>query len=690
MASSAAAPPLPQQDAGRALSPGQAAWLALLPCALLTVALVALLGPPLGRTFLGPGSETFWAGTLPDPEPAEHGRYLLSLLGPALLAAAVLASVRWAPRASAAVVGRWALAAQLLLVAFAVLCFAAQYDLLLSAWRPQWEFHARYFTPPTLLAALALPALLPIAMRRPAAHARVARLVRETRARRIGADAVAVLFAAVWLSSAISTDGSVALTARAVVANLPWSMAEPFAILDGRTPLVDFHAQYGQLVPYLAAGAMAVFGASIGTFTVTMALGSGLALLALYAVLRRIVRSSPLALLLWTPVAASGFFMQIGPLENRYGPASLFSLWPIRYGGPYLIAWLLARHLDRARGGRDPHAWPLFLLGGIVLVNNPEFGAGALAALVAALLLARPPHTRAGAGRLLAEATAGLLGALALVALLTLARSGSLPDFGSAFEFSKLYGIDGWALVPLPNIGIYLVVYVTFAAAIAVAAVRVARREADVVLTGMLAWSGTFGLIAGGYFAGRSHPHVLIDLFSPWGLALALLTIVAVRSLSARGWRRPALPELAVLFGFGLLACSLAQTPTPWSQIDRIRDRAPVSILKQAQATAFVAERTSPGERIEILIPLGHRIAYDIGRVNVGPYASIQAMPTVQQLGRALAALRREGGSKLFVSSAFTPDQVRQAIERAGFVERGSIVEGASTISLLEDGGGSG
>jgi hypothetical protein len=61
-------------------------------------------------------------------------------------------------------------------------------------------------------------------------------------------------------------------------------------------------------------------------------------------------------------------------------------------------------------------------------------------------------------------------------------------------------------------------------------------------------------------------------------------------------------------------------------------------------------------------------------------------MPTVQQLARALAALRREGGDKLFVSSAFTSDQIRQAIERAGYAERGSVVEGASTISLLEDG----
>jgi hypothetical protein len=240
-------------------------------------------------------------------------------------------------------------------------------------------------------------------------------------------------------------------------------------------------------------------------------------------------------------------------------------------------------------------------------------------------------------------------------------------------------------MAPLPHVGIYLALYVTFAAAIAVAAVRLARRDLDAALTGALAWSGSFGLLAGAYFAGRSHPEVLIDLFSSWALALALLTIVALRGLAARGWRRPALPELAILFGLGLMLCSLAQTPTPWSQIARIRDREAGSILKQTATTAFVAERTRPGEPIEILIPLGHRIAYDAGRVNVLPYTSVQSMPTTQQLDAAIAVLRREGGEKLYLSSAFISPEVLDAIHRAGFAETGRIPEGSSIVSELVD-----
>jgi hypothetical protein len=658
-------------DAGRAtstvraaLSPEQLAWLALPVCALLTVLVVALLGPPLGDAFLGPGPERFWPRTGPVPEPQEHGRYLLSLLGPVALAGAILLGSRRAIRLDERFARGLELTVQLLLVGFLALCVLAQYDVLTTAYRPGYETHVRYFTPATLAVAIAFAALLPLLLQRQAVAARLAAILRETPVSRAVALAIAVLLTAAWLLTAVDADGSLANTASGVAGHILWSLDEPFAILNGRTPLVDFHSQYGQVVPYVAAAAMAAFGTSIGVFSVTMVLGSGLALLALYAVLRRIVRSSVLALALYAPLLATGFFMKIGPLDDRYGPANLYSLWPIRYGGPFALLWLLARHVDGAAPRRP---WVLFLAGGLVLANNPEFGAGAVAALAVALVAVRPARSRADVWRLGVEAAGGLAAALLALVLLTLVHSGSLPHLGWALEFSRLYGVGGWALLPMPRVGIYLGVYVTFAAAIALAAVRVVRGAQDAVLTAALAFSGIFGLCAGAYFAGRSHPQVLIDLFSPWALALVLLTIATGRALAARSWRRPAPAQLAVLFGFALMVCSLAQTPTPWSQLDRIRDRSDIPIFKQQAATAFVREHTRPGERVSILAALGHRIAYDTGRVNVSPYASIESMPTEQQLARAFDVLRREGGTKLFISSTFTFEEELTAIAQAGF-----------------------
>ncbi len=667
--------------AAHALDGAQVAWLAALPCALATVLVVALLGAPVGDAFFEPGSETFWPRVPVHLEPVEHARYVLALLGPAALAAAILVGSRWSARVSEAAIRTAVLGAQLVLLLFVALCLLAQHDVVLGTTRPAWQ-RADYFTVATLVVAALAAGLVPLLMRRREVAARVAALARETPVRRAVALAVAVLFTAVWLLTAITTDGSIATTNLDVGIHVLWSLAEPFAILNGRTPLVDFHAQYGQLVPYLAAATMALFGASIGVFSITMAIGSGLTLLAVYALLRRVARSSVLALALYAPLVATGFFMKEGPLEDRFGPANLFPLWPIRYGGPYLLVWLLARHVDGAAPRRP---WVLFLAAGLVLLNNPDFGLPALAALAVALAVARPPRSRRALGRLLGEAAGGLLAAVALVALLTLVRSGSLPQLGWALEFSKLYGVDGWAMLPLPRLGLYLVLYATFAAAVAAAAVRLAQRQPDVMLTAALAWSGTFGLLTGAYFAGRSHPEVLIDLFSPWALTLVLLALLVGRALAARDWRRPQPAELAVLFGLGIAVCSLAQTPTPWSQLERIGERAPEAVFKQREAAAFVAQRTRPHEPVAILIPLGHRIAYDAGRVNVSPYASSESMPTRQQLERTIAQLRQAGGDKLFLSTYFTVGEAVAAMQQAGFAVADRADLGGTTLVELVD-----
>jgi len=674
-----------------ALGTAEVAWLALVPCALLTAAVVALLGPPLGRTFLAPGSDVFWP-TLASkvrPEPAEHGRYLLSLLGPVLVAGAALASARRPPQLEAALARRAVMAAQLLLIGFVALCFLAQYDVVLSAFRPVWRAtHVRYFTLPTLAFALAAPPLaLALLRRRTDVAARVRVLARETRVRRTGALLVAILLTALWLLTAVDTDGSIDLTASAVLIHLPWSLSEPFAILNGRTPLVDFHAQYGQLWPYVAAATMKLFGASIGVYDVCAATCSGLALLAVYATLRRVVRSSAAALALYLPFMATGFFMKVGPPDNRYGPANLPSLWPVRYGGSYLLLWLLVRHVT---GAAPRRAWLLFGAAGLVLINNPEFGTGAVAAAAVALVAAHPPRSRAAAVRLLAEAVGGLAGAVVLVAVGTLLRSGSLPHFGWALKFSRLYGVSGWEMLPLPRIGIYFVVYVTFAAAVVVAIVRALRREADVALTAALMWSGAFGLLAGAYFAGRSHPQVLIDLFSSWALSVVLLTIVAVRALAARDWRAPSPAELAVLFGLGLTICSLAQLPTPWGQVARLR-RTTAPIYERREVARFVAEQTRRGEKVVLLMPLGHRIAYEIHRVDVSPYASMQEIATVQQLRATVAALRREGGRKLFITTEVTFPEQLAFLREAGFQAqvRAPDAEGGQVAELVDSGPGS-
>jgi hypothetical protein len=659
----------PARAGVRTLAPEELAWIAAAPVALLTIAAIVVLGPVFGHALLRPGNEGFWPTIGANPQPLEHGRYLVGLAGPPLLAALVLVvaarpALRERIALPAGTIRALVTASQVLLVAFVALCFAAQNNVVFSADFVFWP-HRAYFTLPTLLVALALPALALEAMRHRGVASRAADLLRETRGRRLACLALAALYTAIWMLTAVDLDSSIGNTIEAVTGHILWTMAEPFAVLDGRTPLVNYHAQYGQLWAYLAAAPMALLGATIGTYTIALATCSGLVMLAIYGIFRRLVRSSLAALLIYLPFVATAFFMIVGPLSNRYGPANIFILWPIRSAGPYLLAWLVARHVD---GVRPRQAWAIFALAGLVVVNNTDFGASAVVATLVALACAAPPRTWAAATRLAGQALAGVLGGIALFALFTLARAGQLPDFGLLFEFSRLYGIGGWEQLPMPELGIYLVVFGTFAACLVLAAVRVARGDAgEPLLTAMLGWVGAFGLLASLYFAGRAHPMGLFDFFAPWAFALVLLGIVVVRALAERDWRRPRPVELAVLFGLGLVVCSLPQVPAPWSQVDRIADRTPTPVFKQLEAEQLVRDTTRRGQKVLILTTLSHRIAYDLGLKNVSPYSSIESIATARQLQRTVAVARREGVRAAYLSLRFTRPEELQLLQQLGY-----------------------
>jgi hypothetical protein len=654
--------------ARRALEPADVAWIVGVPLAFAGIALAVRVGRPLGDALLGPGSEAFWPSVRRQPEPAEHGQYLAELLVAPAIVAAVIPSVRGRVRLRADVIAVLRAMAQSAVTAVLVVALLAQEHVLWPAYNKRVnEF--RIFKPLTLAVAAVLALGLLALLRRDGAVASILRLVRERRTMRIVGLAAAVVLTAVWLSTAVNLDSTVATAASNQL--IPWDTNEAYAVLDGRTPLVDFHAQYGQLWPYVAAGVLALAGSSLGVLTTLMVTVSGLAALGIYAIFRRIVRSSLLALAIYLPFMATSFFMTFGSLEHRLSSAGILSLWPLRYGGAYLLAWLTARHLDRST---PRHATALLLVGGLVALNNLEFGVPALVATIVALACAQPPRSWRDGARLLGSVGAGLLGALLLICAIALVRAGALPRFSLLFEFPQLYGRGGWVLVPMPSIGLHIAVYVTFVGAVVAAATRAVGREEDRVLTGMLAWSGAFGLLAGIYYVGTSGYVNLVALFSAWTFALGLLVIVVVRDLAARR-RRPTLPVLAVLFGFGLTVCSVAQMPLPWTQVARLREHAPPMLYDQPAVRRFVTRVTAGERKVALLLPLGHRIAYEIGRTNVSPYSGAESIATAQQLDTVLAALRREHVNEVVVgigdvSPGDVQPDVLAAFQYAGFTVR--------------------
>ncbi|HEU4700987.1 MAG TPA: hypothetical protein VFS37_00780 [Conexibacter sp.] len=643
---------------------GTAAWIWALPCAAVTAALVAWLAPPLSEA-LYPGTPLPVLPTVEaNPEPVEQTRYLLSLLGPVLLAAALVLAVPRLPVSRRA--GRaLALAAQLLGLAVVVACVARQFG---EEWRIE------FFTVGQLVGAGALTVALVLAARR----GWLSGWRRTPRWLTVAAPALAFVLTGIWFLSYLQTAETICTYGDCY--NTAFMADETFAVLNGLTPLVDHTAAYGSLWPFLFAPIMALAGKTLFVWTVLMWALTVAMLLALFGVLRRVTHSSLGALALFLPVMV---FTWYAASRDLRAPIEIYQQVPLRTAGPFLLAYLVARHVER--GARRSAVWPLGLAAGLVALNNADFGLAALGATVAALLWSDPPRTRAALGRLAGHFALGLLGAYALVALVTLIRAGALPDPARAVEFARIYtraGVGVWPLLRL--LGLPLAIYLTYAAAIGVATVRARHGAENRTLTGMLAWSGIFGLGSGAYYMGASTILAIATLFPAWGLCLALLTVVAVRQLAAQRERLPGLPALAALFGFALIATFLVMPPVrlmPWSQVERIEsepiyappDAEPMERPADPAFRTFVASTPEANGRFTIregapvafFTATGHLLADAYGIRDVVPYTG-RSVFTEQQLDDALAALRAAGGSTVLVPTLILP-RIAALLAERGF-----------------------
>jgi hypothetical protein len=633
----------------RALDPGEVAWLLVLPAAALAIGVALVLAHPLGRLLFTGAHYEYWptaAQSQLQPKPTQLARFVLAVAAMLAFAATVLAVARRRPSARDAFARAAVPAVQLACVALLVVFWIRQRDVHVGG------LPARaYFTTPTIAVAvlLALAGAAALVRLRGPAWLAPERL---GSAAGVACTVAALTLTAVWLLPSIFTDRDVVLASAKVTHHLEFAFDESMSVLDHRSPLVDM-AVYGALVPYVVALPLSALGATLTAFTGLMTLGTLAALLAICAVLRRVTRNPLAALALYAPFVATSLFVVEGGDVERFDYGNYYMMFPIRYAGPYLLAWLTARQLD---GDRPRRPELLFAAAGLVALNNTDFGLPALGATLVALLCARPPRRAGDVAALARQLALGLAAALAAVSVLTLLRAGTLPHLGLLLRYARLFGVAGFGNLPTPLLGFHLVVVATFLAALTTAVVRVARGDAETTLTGMLAWTGVFGIGATAYYVYRSAPDSLISLFSIWALALALLGVAVVRSARARVPRRVTVGDVAVLLGLGLAACSLAQVPGPAEQLQRIARRDPAQTMVMPEARAFVASRTRPGERVAILTSLGHRLAYETGTVNVSAYTGMWQMPTVEQLRETARTLRREGGDKLFLGQYWWPE----------------------------------
>jgi hypothetical protein len=79
------------------------------------------------------------------------------------------------------------------------------------------------------------------------------------------------------------------------------------------------------------------------------------------------------------------------------------------------------------------------------------------------------------------------------------------------------------------------------------------------------------------------------------------------------------------------------------------------------------AGATRAGEPVVILAPMGHRVAHELGLVNVAPYVSMLSMPAERQLQETVDALRDAGGRTIFLFLGQVLPEQLDALAAEGF-----------------------
>jgi hypothetical protein len=641
---------------------GQVVWLLAVPAAVLTFVLILVLAPPLGRFLFPIQTADFWPSALAavKPKPTEEARYLLALVGAIMVPLSLLwlSHRGWLDRVR---VPRWS--AAVVQVAFVV---ALGFAVFIQKRVAITALGTGYFTSPTVIVSCLLAAALITILHVPRLRDRAdATLHWRPRVARGPAAVIATLMVVIWLLPAIQFDHTVASSPVPTWFDLVFTYDEGMSVLNGHTPLVNFVTQYGALWPYVAALPMHFFNGSLGSYTISMTVISAFCMLAVYAVLRRVTRTDIGALVLFLPFVATSAYIMVGTPVVRYSFVDYFGAFPLRYAGPYFTAWLLARHLS---GERPRHVFWIFVVAGLSILNNGDFGVPSLGAVIVALALtARWPVPRRVCLRRLGEGLAGLVVAYGLVGIVTVARTGDLPHLSYVFEVAHVFVLAGYQMLPMQWYGFWVAIYLTFCCALIVATMMAIRRTEDRVTAGLLGWAAIFGLGAGSYYAGRSHPQVLVASFSIWSLTIALLLVATVRAVKA-GQLRLGLPQLALCVGFGLTACSMAQFPAPWQSITRLQTRAPTELFDPAAAVAFIKAHVTPGTPVALLTDEGQRMSRDAHVDDVSPFTGLPSMPTKHQFNQTLSALRAAGGDEIVVheNGELWPEII-PAMERRGF-----------------------
>jgi hypothetical protein len=658
-------------------------WAMVLPIACVSYPLVNWLArlvarPPLNRAQI----QQAFLGTWSDacvPEPLELPTYALAVLLPAILMfIGVLLLRRLRLFRGAETQSLWvsaaAFASQLLLVVYAGYAWVYESE-------HGWKTQLFNFPLAQVVLGLCVAACLGFSWLRPSHKKTLVWFVSSARSTWL-----AWLLAAGWaianLLCCVFTDDNFFMASR-VVGHTSFQMGEFAAVINGLFPLVDFHPQYQNVLSYVLRPLFFFVRFNLTSFTLTMGALSLIGFLLVYRVLSRVTGSCWLGLALFIPWVAVSLANLEGPGLPPANSFNYYAVGPIRYFGLFLMAYLSMWYLSLPQSRRLITG---SLVAGLVALNNLDFGFAAAVGFLACVTMFPPPDDRVDRVMRTLRATAVSVGCAGTSILgywfAVRIVSGRWPNPRWLTEYQLIFARMGFNLQKLPDSGLYWLLYFTFMVAF-LYAIFSAFCEGDRTVhlrhrlsTGMLAYGSIAGFGAFTYYIGRSHPSVIVNIYSAWAFVVALLThriLIDMRearlSTTADGgnsiW---AIPTVAVLALCSALLPLSLEFPKVGDEMKRLSYRAGAHAdQRPARLASLIRKYVRKSEPTVIIYPDAHWLAIRASVQNVFPYAHPLSLLVKAQLEPLFLSLERLRPGHEYVFGDLIPD-ITDRLRRLGFV----------------------
>lgn len=419
----------------------------------------------------------------------------------------------------------------------------------------------------------------------------------------------------------------------------------------GREILHDINYQYG-LFPHLIEPLFRIFGLSVLSFSLAMALLNLAAFLLLWPVLRVLVSRVLLAGLTLVAIVYVSYF------DSRQSLDLYYQYHPVRFIFPALSLFLASRYYFRG-GWRSYYA--SFVVGSLAILWNSDTGIVVLLSWLMTLVLQEVVMRRPWrAARHLLTGSGIFAATVAAYSLAMVVRYGHAPDYLSAVFYQKFYYFSGFGMLPMPVVHPWNIVALVYAAGLLFAAMHLAERRSDprglFVFHLSVLGAGVFS-----YFQGRSVNSTLAFASYP---AIILAAFFADRLLDGPpGKPRAARLALVGAFLFALAFCGVSMARIAPTFIRAILDHGRTIVSPEETAVTrnarFIKEHTRPGE--EALILSYHSGIYHLASGTLSP-RGIKALTEI--LTKLDVSLKYQMGKlralpKIFLGSEWRLESVR-------------------------------